>query len=148
MTDVKSDQAKTMAKEDGQDRGRRHFLRTGLAAVAGLACGYSMLTGEVLAKEAVKATRMKATAIKLPAKLDFSEVSAKKRVFKPQSQTQLVNSITPMLEHIVQGAGFNLNQTQISKLQKSFAERGMIDIPAQGGAAGFSVSLAGSVNYD
>lgn len=136
-------------KKSREDNDRRNFLRNGLAAVAGLTAGFSILTKEVLAANAqVKKMSVRPNAIIVPKGLEYTVKSPNFRVFKPESQRKLVKSLSPMLNQMIGEAGMKLNRSQIRKLQSAFESRGMINVKGGGATASATIKVSGSLSVN
>jgi hypothetical protein len=138
-TDHKTRNEKTQASD------RRDFLKTGLAAVAGMAAGYSLLSEAVAASQQVTTMRpIRARAIMVPTNLKYRVKSPNSRVFEPASQRELVKSISPLVNQLVEEAGMKIEPQKMAELQSAFEQRGMINVPGAT-AASVVLSVSGSV---
>jgi hypothetical protein len=150
MSDEKREKELSGFDEGKSDCDRRGFLRTGLAAVAGAAAGYSIMAKEVHAAQTAKpVTGPGPKPIIIPRNLKYTAKSPNFHVFEPASQHELVKSVSPLLTQMVQEAGMQVDDRRMAKLQSAFEQRGMINVPGGGGkAADVNLKVSGSLSVD
>jgi len=150
MSDEKREKELSGCDEGKSDCDRRGFLRTGLAAVAGAAAGYSIMAKEAHAAQTAKpVTGPGPKPIMIPRNLKYTAKSPNFHVFEAASQQELVKSVSPLLTQMVQEAGMQVDDRRMAKLQSAFEQRGMIQVPGGGGkAADVNLKVSGSLSVD
>ena len=115
---------------------RRKFLRGSLSAVSVMAAGFSISGDRVLAAQSAKSMKkVPPAAIRIPPNLQTKSIGPYHRVFTPQGKKKLIQSITPMLDHLIKAAGINLNSSQKARLKQAFATGGQIKVSSKQASA-------------
>ncbi|UCF94309.1 MAG: hypothetical protein JSW39_09155, partial [Desulfobacterales bacterium] len=91
MSDTKLNRELACSEENQGSLPRRHFLRNGLAAVAGMVAGYSILADTVSAAQTLTAPlKVQPRLIRVPTNLKYTVKTPTYRVFQTASQKELV----------------------------------------------------------
>jgi hypothetical protein len=99
-----------------EEKSRRNVLKFGLAGVAGMMAGHSILKTDAFAAGA-------AFQVSIPT---LSHVEG---VLTPQSRNQALESLAPVFAGIVQASGINLNPQQFEALKGNLVSRGALRMP-------------------
>jgi hypothetical protein len=135
-------------KEKDESQGRRHFIRNGLAAAAGLTYGFTVIKDAVAQTYKVQPKVQPETLKVQPGGLKTQPRIPENFTPSLQRKRQLAEQIAPTLENILNDAGVKLSPKELSGLKQGLVERGTIRIPAAGSRADHTVSVTGTVNYD
>jgi hypothetical protein len=108
------------------EKSRRNALKFGLAGVAGMIAGHSILKNSAFAAGT-------SLQVSIPA------LSHKEGVLTPASKSQALEALAPVLAGIVQASGVALSGAQVAALKNKLVSRGSIQLPTTS-AEGITVS--------
>jgi hypothetical protein len=140
--------AKDEIKTEEGTWGRRHFIRNGLAAAAGLTYGFTVIkeamgqTYKVQPKVQPETLKVQPEGLKTQPRIPEN--------FTPslQRKRQLAEQIAPTLENILNDAGVKLSPEKLQGIKEGLMERGTIKIPGPGGRADYSVNVTANCTVD
>jgi hypothetical protein len=144
------EEMKTNEEENTNDR--RNFLRTGLAAAAGLTYGFTVIK-HVFAQQKMETPLTTVPMDRENIRVKPGGLRKQPRIpenFQPslQRKRQLAEQIAPTLENILNDAGVKFSPEEMQGIKEGLIRRGNITIPAAGTRANYSVNVAANCTVD